>query len=152
MIADTIREAMARAFFACAWADQAEETGNSQILSGADIMDVMPLAIDPAAVHAADTLVKDLIKAMWPKPQHHSAPEDQALGVLFRHARSLPTEGADRALTPELFGHYLAMQAMGSGVGLESFGPAVRDAFRVPYVEFGSHSLERDYFTQVEKT
>jgi hypothetical protein len=60
--------------------------------------------------------------------------------------RQLPSDDADRDLTPELFGHYLAMQAMGHGVGLESFGRAVRDAINVPYVEFGSHSLECDYF------
>jgi hypothetical protein len=39
------------------------------------------------------------------------------------------------------------MQAMGHGVGLDdAFGPKARDIVRVPYVEFGSHSLSKDYF------
>lgn len=53
----------------------------------------------------------------------------------------------DRPNTMEFFGHYCAMQAMGHGVGLcDAFGSDVYKAIRVPYVEFGSHSLEKDYF------
>jgi hypothetical protein len=147
-----IQNAMARAFFASAWADQCEEAGQSSLLSGKDIMQIMPNNIDPAALHAAVTLTHDLINAMWPKTltdqQRAQISDEQALRVLFRFAQTLKIEGRDRVLTPELFGHYLAMQAMGTGVGLESFGPAVAKAFRVPYVEFGGYSLERSYFNE----
>lgn len=138
-----ILDGMARAFFACAWADQCEEAGQEGTLSGVNIMDVMPDEIDPAAIHAARTLALDLASNYTGLML---APIDQCLRVLYRKACELDTDGADRELTPELFGHYLAMQAMGTGVGLESFGHAVRDFFKVPYVEFGGYSLEKDYF------
>lgn len=137
--------AMARAFFACAWADQCEECGHSSILSGQGIMDLMPDEIDPAAIHAADTLARDMIASAWPGK---AVEIEQGLRVLLQRAEQLrqPGEG-DRELTPELFGHYCAMQAMGSGVGLwDSFGDSVYQGIKVPYCEFGSHSLEKDYF------
>jgi hypothetical protein len=134
---ETIRRAMARAFFACAWAEQAEETGNAGMLSGRDVLDVMPDNIDPAALHAARTLEFDLLRANAC---------GGSLDKLYRRVAALPRGGADRECTPDLFGHYCAMQAMGTGVGVESFGCAAQDAVRVPYVEFGGHSLERDYF------
>jgi hypothetical protein len=138
-IKQQIEHAAARAFFASAWADQAEETGHSGIFSGADIMQVMPDEIDPAALHAARTLVMDTERAN---------PCADGIAGLWRIVSELPRDGADRECTPELFGHYLAMQAMGTGVGLESFGYAAREHVRVPYLEFGSYSLERDYFEQ----
>lgn len=137
--ADDIRAAMARAFFASAWADQAEETGNSGILSGAEILDVMPDDIDPAAEHAARTLAFDMVRAN----------DGADLESLFERAAALAEEHGegDRESTAENFGHYAAMQAMGHGVGLgDAFGSHAYDAIRVPYVEFGAYSLERDYF------
>ena len=81
----------AKAFFASAWADAADESEDSPIGAGTEIFDVMP-----------DTI--------------------------------------------ESFGHYAAMQAMGHGVGLnDAFGDCA-EFIAVPYVEFGSHSLEKDYF------
>ncbi|WP_429498802.1 hypothetical protein ACQUFY_05760 [Robbsia andropogonis] len=60
--------------------------------------------------------------------------------------RGVP-HGGDRARTPEMLGHYLAMQAMGTGVGLhDAFGKVAYETIHVPYVEFGAHSLSRDYF------
>ena len=137
-----ILEGMVRAFFACAWADACEEAWQEQMLSGAEIMHVMPSEIDPAAIHAAQTLSMQIESA-------HPGLKD--IGLIFKACTLLDADGADRALTPKLFGHYCAMQAMGTGVGLESFGHAVRDAVRVPYVEFGAHTLSRDYFTQADK-
>jgi hypothetical protein len=138
-INEQISNAMAKAFFACAWSDLQDEKDSDDStrvnLSGREIMDVMPDEIDPAALHAAFTLACGL----------RIDNDVTALDELFVLARSLPTGGYDRALTPELFGHYLAMQAMGHGVGLESFGYSVYEAIKVPYVEFGSHSLEKDY-------
>jgi hypothetical protein len=135
---EIIADAMARAFFACAWAEMQEE--NEVSLYGCEIMDVMPEEIDPAASHAAFTLACGL----------RIENKVTTLEELFDFARDTfisaeGYQGADRPLTPELFGHYLAMQSMGAGVGLESFGRCVRDAITVPYVEFGSHSLEKDY-------
>lgn len=134
-IAEQIKRGMALAFFATAFADQADECGDP--LRG-EIMDQLPDEIDPAAIHAADTLAHDMI---WKCPENVGD-----LPSIYAHAQSLGNEGADRELSPELFGHYCAMQAMGTGVGLESFGREVRDSIRVPYLEFGSHSLEKDYF------
>lgn len=124
---------MALAFFANAYADQAEE--NDQALSG-EIMDQLPGVIDPGARHAARTLAIQIA----------SVNGVANVADLYDKAASYNRTGADRELTPELFGHYCAMQAMGTGVGLESFGYEVDRAITVPYVEFGSHSLEQDYF------
>ena len=151
-INETIRTAMAKAFFASAWADmqdEKEQDDSSKVnLSGKEIFDVMPDEIDPAALHAAKTLEFDLSRAnpFW-RAQPGKVDSENFLQDLFSLAQSCErTKYADRDLTPENFGHYLAMQAMGHGVGLaDAFGDAVYSAIEVPYVEFGSYSLERDY-------
>jgi hypothetical protein len=129
-----IRDHMARAFFASAWADACEEAEESEMISGREIMEVMPDEIDPAAIHAARTLAIDVVRANGKS--------------LFDLMAIVERDGdGDRANTAEMFGHYLAMQAMGHGVGLsDAFGDVVADAIKVPYVEFGAYSLERDYF------
>lgn len=138
------KHGMALAFFASAYADQADDCG--QPLSG-EIMDQLPADMDPAALHAADTLAADTLRTNGLK----SACFDlESLYLRADEARDNSDDKGDRELTPELFGHYLAMQAMGTGVGLESFGDAVRDNIRVPYVEFGAYSLEKDYFEPSE--
>jgi hypothetical protein len=147
-IAQQIKRGMALAFFSSAYADQADECG--QPLRG-EIMDQLPADIDPAALHAADTLAADFIRANWSPEFAPRVEAAQGLRVAYRKAGQLPADGADRELTPELFGHYLAMDAMGSGVGLESFGYAVCDFFKVPYAEFGSYSLQNDYFQSSEE-
>lgn len=157
-ITEQIKTAMARAFFACAWADMQEEKDaddpSAVNLSGREIMDVMPDEIDSAAIHAANTLAMDMERANGM----------QSIEELFALAVSLRGPNADRAPTPENFGHYCAMQAMGHGVGLwDSFdiethdggicrhgeelktGARRADSIAVPYVEFGSHSLSKDY-------
>ncbi len=117
----------ARAFFACAWADMVEAAGRA--LQG-EIMDQMPDEVDPAATHAAETLLHDMLRA-------NGCPD--AASMLAR----CPDEG-DRPHTLETLGHYSAMQAMGHGVGLgDAFGD--HKCLNVPYVEFGDYSLERDY-------
>lgn len=136
-----IKHGMAKAFFASAWADAADQAG--QPIRG-EIFEQMPDDIDPAAIRAADTLAARFIET-----HDYSEPglsDSQKLACLYMKAANLDPEGADRELTPENFGHYLAMQAMGHGVGLESFGYAVRDAFEVPYLEFNDYYLEREYF------
>lgn len=133
---DEIREAMAKAFFASAWADQCEEAGESGQLSGVDIMDVMPSTLDPAAIHAARTLAFDMVAANG----------GASLESLLERVQAVAD--GDREPTAEMFGHYAAMQAMGHGVGLgDAFGSAAREAVKVPYVEFSGYSLERTYFS-----
>lgn len=124
----------AKAFFACAWADAADEAPNSPIGAGTKIFDVMPAEIDPAAVHAARTLRADIERA-----------NGRTIAQMMREIEE--TGDGDRPSTIEHFGHYAAMQAMGHGVGLhDAFGASVGEAVKVPYLEFGSHSLEKDYF------
>jgi hypothetical protein len=146
---EIIAHAMARAFFASAWSDMQDEKEAGVNLSGCEIMDVMPEEIDPAALHAAKTLIFGLSREnlFW-RAKPGKADFDAFLEQLFSLAETTQEDTGDfgnRELTPELFGHYLAMQAMGTGVGLESFGNAVRDAIAVPFVDFGSHSLQKDY-------
>lgn len=136
-----IKNGMALAFFANAYAEQAEDWG---LPMRGEIMDQLPDAIDKAALHAADTLINDLISAH--EYGERALSSAQAVALLYVKASQCDRNDADRELSPELFGHYLAMQAMGTGVGLESFGSEVRDAIEVPYLEFSSASLELDYF------
>lgn len=139
-----IQTGMARAFFASAWADQCEETGNAQILSGAEILTLIPEDIDPAALHAAQTLVFDLARA---NAEGFQTADGSPVSVLHLYAWARKHAEGDREPTAENFGHYCAMQSMGHGVGLrDAFGADVADKIRIPYVEFGSHSLQLDYF------
>ena len=128
-IKESIRRGMARAFFASAWAEQCEETGNARMLSGKEIMDLIPAVFDPAAWHAADTLLFDMERV-------------NGADIVTLWCR---VNGPDQLPIALTFGHYCAMQAMGHGVGLFDYG-VTDDVIRVPYVEFGSHSLQRDYF------
>lgn len=125
----------ARAFFASAWADMADECGASPWPPGGEIMAYMPEEIDPAATHAARTLRMDVERINGKS--------------IFDLMAIVERDGdGDRPNTVEMFGHYCAMQAMGHGVGLrDAFGSDVWEAIKVPYVEFGSYSLQRDYFT-----
>lgn len=121
-IRDQIIHAMARAFFAVAFADQADMAGVS--LYG-DVMDNLPYLTDAAASRAAMTLLFDMESL-------HKLP----ITTLYY------THGEPYNLSPSDWGHYLAMQAMGTGVGLYDYGIDLQ----VPSVEFGCYSLERDYF------
>jgi hypothetical protein len=139
---------MALAFFGSAFADQADECDQS--LSG-EIMDQLPSEIDPAALHAANTLAMGLLNANPMKgDEWRAVPVAEALGYFYEIVDCVyetAEDKGDRDFTPEMFGHYCAMQAMGHGVGLERFGSEVGDYVTVPYVEFSSCALQRDYFT-----
>jgi hypothetical protein len=124
----TILNGMAKAFFACAWAEQAEDTGNSSQLTGKEILDIMPAQMEPAAVRAANTLMMDMERA-----------NGKSIEAVFMSVRDKLEAGK--------FGHYAAMQAMGQGTGLVDYDISKEDVI-VPYVEFGQHSLEKDYFVQ----
>ncbi|MEF2253325.1 hypothetical protein RSP795_10125 [Ralstonia solanacearum] len=143
-IEQVIKGAMARAFFASAYADawddavaQGMETDLNP--SGRDWLDMTPKETDPAAIRAARTLVFDFERV-------NSGTHIVALFFRVKHIAIEAGEG-DREPNAENFGHYVAMQAMGSGIGLcDAFGKTAGQAVRVPYTEFRAHSLERDYF------
>ena len=124
---------MARAFFACAWADYEEEYGDTN-LSGCDVMDVMPDELEPSAVYAAFDLCVMLEK------QH-----GMHLTDIFEHAREMSLEAAiegdysgDREKSPEMFGHYAAMGAMGHGVNLhDALGSKAARWVDTPWREYG---------------
>ena len=124
----------AKAFFASAWADMADECGSDVISMGVEIMSVMPDETDPSAIHAANTLVMDIERI-------NGKPLESLLDLIDDIA------DGDRPATAEYFGHYAAMQAMGHGVGLyDSFGSEVYNVVKIPHIEFGSYSLSKDYF------
>lgn len=127
VVAQLVR-GMALAFFACTYADQADECG--QPLSG-EIMNQLPDEIDPAALHAATTLHFDLERV-------NGCP---LLELYTRHPGSTDD--------PEQWGHYAAMQAMGQGVGLRDYD-ITDEQVKVPYACFDSGCLEKDYFQPVD--
>lgn len=126
--AEQVELGMAWAFFASSYADQADECGQS--LSG-EIMNQLPDACDPAALHAARTLRMDMERV-------NGVP----IADLYAQHPGTTDDARD-------WGHYAAMQAMGHGVGLSDYDIS-RDQVQVPYVEFGAYSLEKDYFTPVD--
>lgn len=121
----------ARAFFASAWANAKEEAGES--MAGVEIMDILPQRVGPAATHAARILRMDMER------ENHASIADM-MQIVRQHG------AGDRHTTLKFFGHYAAMQAMGHGVGLrDAFGAKVSQRIKVPYMEFSSASLEKDY-------
>ena len=127
-----------RAFFASAWADAAEESNNDNLIAGQEIMQVMPATIDPAAIHAAETLYADMERV-----------NGHSMLMLYSYAQD--NAAGDRECTVKNFAHYSAMQAMGHGVGLlDAFGEDVNNNILIPDVEFNSCNLEMDYFQPLE--
>lgn len=133
-----ILRGMSRAFFASAYADQADEAGQS--LQG-EIMDQLPADIDPAARDAAKKLYSDFESALQGNSDHVTL--DGA--YVFLHGVSY-MPGASNPEQYETFGHYVAMQAMGHGVGLFDYGVPDQLESKVPYLEFSGCDLSRDYF------
>ena len=122
------------AFFASAWADQCEESDNAALLSGQEIMHVTPSDTDPSAIEASESLFLNMERI-----------NQRSITELMRIVEE--TGDGDRENTIEHFAHYCAMQAMGHGVGLrDAFGGGVYDRIKVPYLDFGGHSLSVDYF------
>ena len=93
---------MAKAFFASAWADQCEETGNASIMSEYDILEIMPDEIDPAASHAANTLYMQFNTALIDKLGNKHSLESEAMKYLCIEQM----EGSGIEQKAESFGHY----------------------------------------------
>jgi hypothetical protein len=129
-IAAQVARGMALAFFARAFE---ELTGHLTQYGGAKLPD----DIDPAAEHAAFTLGCGL------REKNDLLDMDQ----LYERARLAHRTGEGNAdMTPGLFGAYLALRSMtGGDILTEAFGARVAALIDVPHVEFGAHSLERDY-------
>jgi hypothetical protein len=112
-VANEIKAAMARAAFADDWAREQEESEDGMNLSGVEIFDVMPDETPAAYLECAERLSTAFCQCNGVA----------SLDALYARAASFRVERyADRKLCPELFGHYCAMEAMGHGVGLDSFG------------------------------
>ena len=97
-ISAEIRASMAKAFFASAWADQCEESEQAHIISGREIMDVMPAEIDPAAKHAAETLESDFLRVNR---------QFASLAGALDWLQSIPAPDGDRARTADMLGALL---------------------------------------------
>jgi hypothetical protein len=129
-VAAQVAKGMALAFFANAFA---ELSGHLEPHGGAKL----PEVIDPAAHHAAFTLSCGL------RSQNG---EITGLDQLYDNARRAHRLGEGHEdMTPAMFGYYLAMQSQGLATLETAFGAHVSAVVTVPYVEFGAHSLERDY-------
>jgi hypothetical protein len=144
-VALEVKQGMARAFFISAYADAWEEADDSSenkrqlgSVAGLDWAVFAPKENDPAAQRAADELEVML--------KNDNGATD--LAELYHRAMDAKElcQG-DKDMNPHNFGHYLAMQAMGHGVGLaDAFGDAVYDMVKVAYLEFGYLHLDREYF------
>lgn len=134
-----ILNGMAKAFFACAYADQFDEADQSL---QSEIMDQLPKEIDPSALSAARTLYMDFESSF--------KNEDITLDGAWVWVHGIDRmPGYTDEEKSENFGHYAAMQAMGHGVGLFDYCSGVISD-KVPTVEFGSYSLEKDYVEEVD--
>jgi hypothetical protein len=130
---------MALAFFSTAYADQADEAG--QPLRG-EITAQLPSETDPAALQAARTLYADFERALI----HCTRGAIDGLDGAYVHIHGVDKMKRDTLAEQEVsFGFFTAMQAMGTGVGIWE-DCTTRISGHVPHVEFGSYSLERDYF------
>lgn len=130
---------VARALFASAWADYQEQSPDGMNLSGCEILDVMPQDIPTEATQAAERLIAEVERL-------NGEPIDRSL----ERAQALPDPFADRECDAEYFGHYLAMQAMGSGVGLESVCDRDALALKLPWIEFSYLELDPEEYPDLE--
>lgn len=130
---------VARALFASAWADYQEQSPDGMNLSGCEIMDCMPQDIPVEAVGAANLLVAKVEKL-----------NGETIVQTLERAQRLPDRHADRECDAEHFGHYLAMQAMGSGVGLENVCDRAALGLKLPYFEFSYMDLNPEEYPDFE--
>lgn len=136
-----ILNGMIKAFFASAYADQADEAG--QPLTG-EIMDQLPDDMDTAAVRAGERLYNEFERAFG---DFHGDGDTLDGAYVWLHGVDA-MDGDTVKEQAEAFGHYAAMQAMGHGVGLWEYVPH-QIADHVPNIEFSSFDLDQEYFTEV---
>lgn len=127
-----IIEHAARALFANAWADYQERAPEGMNLSGCEILDCMP-EVPAEAIAAAEDLVAGT-----------EALNGENIAASLERAQALPDDSADRECNAEMFGHYLAMQALGTGVGLESVCDRDALALKLPWCEFSYYDLNAE--------
>lgn len=129
--ASTIRQYMAKTFFASAWADYEEQVAQNPH-GGVDIMDVMPDNIPESAFIAADKVI-NFVQKETGKP----------ISELYNIAAN--TEGKHyREPTEEDFAYSLAMQSMGHGVGWSDNHPDL--TFKLPHLEYSYYDLPEDEY------
>ncbi len=141
----TILKAIARTLFVTAWADHEEEKGVS--FSGKDLFACAPAHTPLAAFLKAEDLGRQIARMNGLDP---SLPSD-ALATLFERACEadkalaqsvapslpvLPQKGFESL--KEEFGHYLAMQSLGSGATW--FDDHAEFPLEVPLIEFSFYS------------
>lgn len=117
---DEIAEGAARAFFVDRWTNEAEELGHS-FGGGTDVMDVAPETPPEVLPYAEQFL--DVVQQL----------NGRTVTQLYEEhdeAASGPTA------SPDVFGHYLAMQAMGHGVSwYDDYPVPPSGEVRVPHAE-----------------
>lgn len=120
----TIHEAMARAFFVCAWADAMEEAG--KLPGQCELMDIAPETSNQALDEAKKLYFEieaenDIHLDEFVPPGFTDGSEEDEY-VLPGFVPSEDGNPEEEELQPwdteaaEQFGHYLAMEAMGHGV------------------------------------
>lgn len=117
-----IVEAMARALFVSAYADAAEEADRDDLSPGprGDWMDVAPETRDDAKEKAIEVVAR--------------IEKDNSITIEEAYAKAEAAEGHRKPPTPEDFGHYLGMQALGHGVSWMDDHPD--HDLEVPYIEY----------------
>lgn len=122
---DVIAEAMARAMFVSAWADEQESKG-PRFAPGTDVMDVAPATPSRVLYRAHNLIGRFELKNKMPM-----------VSLLYQAAKA---DGIDPyAVTLEdqyvrKFGHYLAMEAIGHGVSW--FDDHAKFKIEFPYFEY----------------
>lgn len=114
-----IFESAARTLFVSAWADNEEREGRGY--PGQDLMDVAPPTTEEAR-----TAIAELFKSI--ETMNRKPVEDLYRQALINSRKDDTDHWRDR------FGHDLALQAIGSGVGLSD--DFEKHGVKVPYIEF----------------
>ncbi len=116
---EEIVEHMARAFFACAWSDYVDEY-TAMNLGGCDRLDVMPRDMDPPAI----PLPSRAAACKWARELESAY--GRPLVEIYQSSVAITGSDGSHGKTPEVFGHHVAMQAMGYGLHIQD--PFGKDA------------------------
>lgn len=137
---EEIYEAMAKVFFATAWADYQEDSPDGVNLSGCDIYQVMPAEI-PDEVYAS---VRECIrKLLWQN--------DMDLMEMYDEAERHKLEKPYREFNMENFGEILAFQCLGHGIGFEEICETPEFSIDIPHHEFRYYELDEEEYPCIEE-